>query len=205
MPGRFFLTTPLSDLGAALGLDLNGIQTGPRANVAPGEEILAVTEDRQPRMMRWGLIPQGRVNARGRPVLETLINARGETVFRKSAFAGLKRAIVPADGWYEWTGKARAKTAWRLRRADGAPLAFAAVWDVWTAPGGREIAQVATVTCEPNREVAEIHHRMGVILAQDDFATWLDGVPAQAEALIRPATNGSIGIAKATGVDWDAP
>ena len=205
MPGRFFLETPLETVGRAFALDFTDIDITPRRNIAPGEEIVAMTEDREARLMRWGLIPQGRVNARGRPVLETLINARGETVFRKSAFEGLKRAIVPADGWYEWTGKTRKKTAWRLTRADKAPIAFAAVWDVWVAPGGREIAQIATVTCEPNHEVAEIHHRMGVILDPADIPTWLDGVPAQAEALIRSTPNGSIAIEKAQDVDWDAP
>ena len=84
-------------------------------------------------------------------------------------------------------------------------MAFAAVWDVWTAPGGREIAQVATVTTEPNKEVAAIHHRMGVLLEPDEIAIWLDGVPAQAEALIRPAPEGSIAISEASDVDWTAP
>lgn len=205
MPGRFFLTTPPEVAGAALGIDLTGIEDLPRRNVSPGEDIVAFTQHRTARPMRWGLIPQGRLNARGRPVLETLINARGETLFQKSAFEGLRRAIVPADGWYEWTGKTRYKTAWRLRRADGTPIAFAAVWDIWTAPGGREIAQAATVTTKPNREVSRIHHRMGVILEPDDIPVWLDGPPAQAEALIRPAPDASIAIEEATDVDWHAP
>ena len=42
--------------------------------------------------MRWGMIPVGRVNARGRPVMETIVNARSETVFEKSAFQGVGRA-----------------------------------------------------------------------------------------------------------------
>ena len=50
--------------------------------------------------------------------------------------------------------------------ADGGLMAFAAISDVWTAPGGRRLAQVATVTCEPNVDVKPIHHRMGVILSR---------------------------------------
>ena len=57
--------------------------------------------------MRWGMIPVGRVNARGRPVMETIVNARSETLFEKTAFQGVARCLVPADGWYEWTGAVR--------------------------------------------------------------------------------------------------
>ena len=111
--------------------------------------------------MRWGIIPVGRVNARGRPVMETIINARAETVFDKTAFDGVCRAVVIVDGWYEWTGEKRRKTAWRI--FGDTPLIFAAITDVWKAPGGKEVKQVATVTCDPNKDIAEIHHRMGVL------------------------------------------
>ena len=83
----------------------------PRYNIAPGQQVICRTA-RGLDLARWGMIPVGRVNARGRPVMETIVNARSETVFDKTAFAGVTRAVVPADGWYEWTGKARSKTAW---------------------------------------------------------------------------------------------
>ena len=95
MPGRFFLVEDVGDLADP-----------PRLNIAPGQEVITLTPDGA-RHMRWGMIPVGRVNARGRPVMETIINARSETVFDKSAFADVKRAIVPASGWYEWTGVKR--------------------------------------------------------------------------------------------------
>ena len=194
MPGRLYLTTPVARIAEWMGADAAGLDVPPRLNIAPGEEVLVCGADRRLVRMRWGMIPVGRVNARGRPVMETIINARSETVFDKSAFEGVQRALVPADGWYEWTGERRRKTAWRLSAMDGAPLAFAAISDLWRGTTGREVAQVATVTCEPNAEVREIHHRMGVLLRPGQFETWLTGSEDEARALCQPFPDGGIRI-----------
>ena len=192
MPGRFYLTDTIA------GYD------GPaRLNIAPGEDVLALTSD-GPMQMRWGMIPSGRVNARGRPVMETIINVRSETVFSKSAFDGLRRAVVPASGWYEWTGPERRKQPWRIRRADGGLIYFAAVYDVWHAPGGRSLPQVATVTCAPSADVRDIHHRMGVILEKAQIPKWFESVSTVAQDLLQPYPDGSLIVEKADDVDWAA-
>jgi len=203
MPGRLFLETPLPDIADALGLTCE-VEDTPRRNIAPGENIAVIAAGAM-RHMRWGLIPVGRVNARGRPVMETIINARSETVFDKSAFDGVGRAIVPADGWYEWTGTARRKQAWRIRPKAGGLLYFAAITDVWQGPGGISVPQVATVTCEPSADVRDIHHRMGVLLNLGDLDAWLDGSADQAKALMVPYPDGSLAVEKADDVDWSAP
>nr|MDJ0640385.1 SOS response-associated peptidase [Paracoccaceae bacterium] len=180
-------------------------EAAPRRNVSPGEEIIVFNAERQLVPMRLGLIPVGRVNARGRPVMETIINARSETVFDKSAFEGVKRAVVPADGWYEWTGKARRKQAWRIGPKDGSLLFFAAITDVWSAPGGLKVPQVATVTCEPSADVRDIHHRMGVLLKEGDISVWLGPDEAAARSLMVPFPDGLLTVEAADDVDWDAP
>lgn len=105
MPGRVFLTTPVQQVARVLGVSADAVaEEPPRRNIAPGQAVLALTATGL-RRMRWGMIPVGRVNARGRPVMETIINARSETVFGKTAFADVGRAVLPVDGWYEWTGE----------------------------------------------------------------------------------------------------
>ena len=205
MPGRLFLERSLEDIAGILGAKTKVVDEPPRWNIAPGEEIVVCTPERLLQRMRWGLIPVGRVNARGRPVMETIINARSETVFDKTAFDGVARAIVPADGWYEWTGEKRKKQAWRIRAASGAPLFFAAITDVWKAPGGREVAQVATVTCEPSADVRDIHHRMGVLLDLEQIDAWLTGNAEAAKALMTPYPDGRLHVEPADDVDWNAP
>ena len=203
MPGRLFLETSVVDVAGALGASEWPTDEPPRRNIEPGQEVL-VFQGRGLARMRWGMIPVGRVNARGRPVMETIINARSETVFDKSAFDGVGRAVMPADGWYEWTEKTRRKQPWRLRAEDGALLFFAAITDVWTASGGVTVPQVATVTCEPSEQVRSIHHRMGVLLAPDAIGTWLDGPEDAARALMTPFPEGALTIEPADDVDWKA-
>ncbi len=212
MPGRYFLTAPIGEVAAFLGHEpavASPIRMAhpalcmPRHNVAPGQSVICGT-DAGLVTMRWGMIPVGRRNARGRPVMETLINARSETVFAKSAFEGVRRCLVPAGGWYEWTGVDRRKTAWRIVPKTGGLIAFAGIYDIWRAPGGSEVAQVATVTCPPSADVRDIHHRMGVIVSPGDFSTWVGGAEVDAAGMMRPWPDGLLDVTHATDVDWSA-
>ena len=196
MPGRFFLTQPIQEIADALGVDGSAVADElPRINVAPGEDVI-VLKDGVLQRMRWGILPVARKNARGRPVMETIINARSETVFDKSAFEGVGRAVVPCNGWYEWTGEKRKKTVWRITPKDGGLLYFAAIWDQWNGPGGIVLDQVATVTCEPNADVCDIHHRMGVFVHLGDIETWLNAPLDQAAELMRPYPDGLLEAAE---------
>ncbi|SDX11068.1 Putative SOS response-associated peptidase YedK [Ruegeria halocynthiae] len=203
MPGRFFLTRPVAEIALFLNVEDDLGPQPARRNIQPGQEVTVLTGDGLT-TMRWGMIPVGRVNARGRPVMETIINARSETVFDKSAFEGVGRAVIPVDGWYEWTGEKRRKKAWRIAAKDGTPLLFAAITDTWEAPGGQRVDQVAAVTCEPNADVKPIHHRMGVLLDAKDVKRWLQGTEEKAQSLMRPWPEGQLRIEEANDVDWTA-
>ena len=148
--------------------------------------------------MRWGLIPMGRANARGRPVIETIVNARSETLFAKSAFAGLSGAAWcrPAAGT-SGRASAAARSAGRSARPGEPILAQAAVWDRWRAPGGAEVASLATVTCPPSAEVAVVHDRMPVILAPDAWPVWLGEAEGDAAALMRTVPEGVLTVERA--------
>lgn len=198
MPGRLFLTASLAEVAAAFGAEAAGTEDpGSRPELAPGDHVWAVVAQGGRRIvaMRWGMIPMGRVNARGRPVLETLVNARSETLFTKSAFDGLGRAIVPVTGWYEWTGKGRRKARWAI--SGEGMLAFAAVWDRWRAPGGADVLSLATVTCAPNAEVAAVHDRMPAILAAADWPVWLGEADGDPSAALQPLADGRLRVAPA--------
>jgi putative SOS response-associated peptidase YedK len=53
------------------------------------------------------------------------------------------------------------------------PFAFAGLWEIWTAPDGGELHSCTVITTEPNELMAELHDRMPVILAPEDYAQWL--------------------------------
>jgi len=204
MPGRLILEHDPAPALRALGFDTAAAPAfAPRRNIAPGQPLTVLTA-RGLCAMRWGMIPVGRVNARGRPVMDTIVNARSETVFDKTAFAGVCRAAVPADGWYEWTGQKRRKTAWRIAARDGGVLYFAAITDSWTGPGGVTVDQVALVTCPPSGDVRDVHDRMGVLLEPAALRAWLTAPEEDARALMRPWPDGRLVVAQADDVDWSA-
>jgi putative SOS response-associated peptidase YedK len=138
----------------------------PRYNVAPGQEAAVVIAAPAPRMslLRWGLLPQW---AKG-PQAKPQINARAETLAEKAFFRESfrwRRALVPADGWFEWPKRGADKAPRLFRLKDGAPFAFAGLW---------EAGSFALVTVAPNPLVARIHDRMPAVLARGDEAQWLD-------------------------------
>jgi putative SOS response-associated peptidase YedK len=200
LPGRLFLTATVAEVAGHFGADAGGLAgTGAWRDAAPGDQVAALVSDGGRRLapMRWGLIPMGRANARGRPVPETIANARSETLFSKSAFAGLARCVLPVSGWHEWTGSPRRKARWAITAADGGLLAFAAVYDVWRAPGGAAVASLATVTCAPNADVAPVHDRMPAILEAAELGVWLGEAAGESAAVLRPWPEGRLRVTAA--------
>ena len=94
---------------------------------------------------------------------------------------------------------ASAPTRWTIRAPAEPILAFAAVWDLWRAPGGAEVASLATVTCAPNAEVAPVHDRMPAILDRDAWPVWLGEADGDPAALLRPWPDGRLVAAADAG------
>ena len=144
--------------------------------------------------MRWGFWPSWLKDPKGFPLI---INARAETILEKATFRGAvrhRRCVFLADGFYEWrregTGRAATKTPFMIRRADGAPMALAGLWDAWLGADGSEVDTAAIVTVGANGTMAAVHDRMPAILAPDQIEPWLDARTtdaASAVALCRPS------------------
>jgi len=149
----------------------------PRFNVAPMQNVTAVIHDGTRNRLgelRWGLVPSW---AKDDKIGSKMINARAETLLEKNAFKLLvrrKRAIVPADGFYEWKKNGNLKQPMRITMKDGSLFSMAGLYDTWIAPDGRKISTCTIITTEPNGLMADIHDRMPVILRPEDEAEWLD-------------------------------
>ncbi|BDV36520.1 MULTISPECIES: SOS response-associated peptidase [Methylocystis] len=86
--------------------------------------------------MRWGLIPSWWKKPLNE--LPSTFNARAETLAEKPMFRSAfksHRCIIPASGFYEWTGKPGAKTPHYFSAPDGRPLAFAGLLGVLAQSG----------------------------------------------------------------------
>ena len=166
----------------------------PRAHVAPGQPIAVVrieNGERRFALVRWGFIPSWVKEVKpGKP----LINARGETVMEKPSFRNAmrrRRCLVPADGYYEWSGPEGRKVPFLVQRKDRGLFALAGLWEHWMGPDGSELETATLMTISPNAELSVIHDRMPVIIAPEDYETWLTGEPEEAATLIRPAPDDS--------------
>jgi len=128
MCGRYMITSPFEAMArlfeaapSELGPDV------PRPNVSPTQKVpVAVSHegDRVLAPMRWGFVPHWYKTPNDGPLL---FNARAETIAEKPAFraaARERRCLIPADGFYEWTGEKGAKVAHVIRPRAGGLLAF---------------------------------------------------------------------------------
>jgi putative SOS response-associated peptidase YedK len=189
--GRYTLATPDPAAVRARFPIGESIEIRQRYNVAPADDVLAVTTDRDGRprgeLLRWGLVPSW---ADGPGSRLKMINARVETVAERPAFRGAFerfRCLIVADGFYEWRAPADGsrKQAFHITRSDHALFAFAGLWSIWrpdeeAAPALRSCAILTTTA---NSVVAPLHDRMPVILPRESEQAWLDGATPRAELL----------------------
>lgn len=193
MCSRYSLTSPPEAVRSYFGAR-NKVDFPPRYNIAPTQPVLIVRNDhhaeRELMLVRWGLIPSWVKNP---AEFTTLINARSETAAEKPSFRAAlrhRRCLVPADGFYEWTGEPGAKRPHLLRPRTGGPMALAGIAEHWMGADGSEMETVAILTVAANRTVLAVHDRMPVILAPADFDLWLDcrpGTAVDAAPLMVPA------------------
>jgi putative SOS response-associated peptidase YedK len=151
----------------------------PRYNIAPTQPVPVIRQNpTQPRrelsLMRWGLIPWWAKNMSSAAMM---INARSETAATKPAFRDpltSRRCLIPADGFYEWQRKGKAKQPFCFEVNDGELFAFAGIWDRWKDPSGQWVKSCSILTTIPNAMTSSVHDRMPVILDQTDYDLWLD-------------------------------
>lgn len=197
MCGRFVLAASTDELMAEFDIEhLVHPAPPPSWNIAPTDPVAMVTERtggrstagtgtgaavtaRELRAARWGLIPPW---AKDRAVGSGMINARSETVASKPAYraaAARRRCLVPADGYYEWSGSGRAKTPYFLHDAHDEVLAMAGIYEIWRDPTlpddhpDRLQWSVAVITRAAPDTVGHIHDRSPVVVPREMRADWL--------------------------------
>ena len=131
-----------------------------------------------------------------------MFNARSEDFTSKPALRDAwkhgQRCLVVTDGFYEWkkiTGKE--KQPYAIAMTDGM-MTRAGLWSRWKDPkSGDEVLSCTVLTCGPNDVMAELHDRMPVILADNDWPKWLGEEAAtddQLFALLKPCSDDALKI-----------
>ncbi|WP_038367799.1 SOS response-associated peptidase [Bosea sp. UNC402CLCol] len=153
----------------------------PRYNIAPTTLIHIIVKGetgRELREARWGLIPGWHKGGLKDFKLSTF-NAKVETVDTSGTFKHAyksRRCIIPASGFFEWTGEKKDRVPHFFSAADGDLLAFAGLYERFRDPeSGEEITTCTMIVREANAWTAQYHDRMPCMLLKQDFDAWLDG------------------------------
>jgi putative SOS response-associated peptidase YedK len=160
---------------------------GRRFNVLPGSSIpvlrgegplgeLALFE------ARWGFIPPWWKQPRPPPDCFT---ARSDDAAKKPMWRSAYRSarcLVPADGWYQWSGAERIDGRTRevhttrqphfIFRPEG-PVCFAGLLSLWKLDGYMPLITCAILTRPAGEQLRAIHDRMPVVLPPELFGDWL--------------------------------
>ena len=176
MCGRYTLYSHEDDLASLF--EVKPLPLTERYNIAPTQEVPVVTERpggaREMSFMRWGLIPHWVKDPT--EFKSTLFNARSESAAEKPSFRDAmktSRCLIPADGFYEWRSEGGAKQPYFIKRQDGKPLAFAGLYSAWTK-GSQPLMSCTILTTDSSGPMTELHHRVPVILEQDEWERWMD-------------------------------
>lgn len=198
MCGRFTITTAPERWVDLLQVPDWPADAASRFNIAPTQRIVCVRQseaNRATAMMRWGLVPSW---AKDLKIGARMINARSETAAEKPSFRSAikkRRCLIPADGFFEWEKiDSKTKQPWLIHYQNRTPFVFAGLWESWKSPDHSEpVLSCSILTTASNTEMAEIHDRMPVVIAPEEYSTWLspDASPGQVQGLLTGVPDGS--------------
>lgn len=111
--------------------------------------------------LKWGIQPEW--------AKRMIINAQSETVATKPTFSAAfshHRVIVPCSGWYEWQGAKGSKKKYLFSNPDNSPIWMAGI-------ALEQSSKLVTLTTKPNPQCSKYHHRMPLLLDNQELADWL--------------------------------
>jgi putative SOS response-associated peptidase YedK len=159
------LRLPLHWAGGAPNLE-------PRDSIRPTDPapiILGSAEGAELKQLRWGF-----QQPKGGP----LINFRSE-----GRRFPVGRCLIPADGFYEFTGEKAPKAKW---------LFTAAADDLFCIAGLVREDRFTMLTMAPGPDIAPYHQRQIAILPPDQWAAWLG--PADPQPALPTLPEGSLAV-----------
>jgi putative SOS response-associated peptidase YedK len=197
MCGRFSLTWEnWQKVAGKLGLHDDGDVAAcykAQHNIAPTDSHFIVTteyERRRACVARWGLVNRW---ARDNRQASKYINARAETIEQRPIFREAfhqRRCVVPADGFYEWTGPKNDRRPLWIHSPNGELMLLAGLYESWHPAPDRLECTFTIVTCAASEMMREIHDRMPVVLNEEGAEDWMNPQeenPVSLKRLLVPA------------------
>ena len=177
MCGRYVVTCDLDQLRAMFNVtDRPNFEAN--WNAAPTQSLPVIRRgkegERRLSLIRWGLVPHWSKTPPEKS--KPMINARSETASEKPMFRTAikrRRALIPANGFYEWTTDEEGRQPWYIIRTDEAPMVFGGVWERW-GEGTEQVDSFAILTTDANADIAHLHNRCPLLIDKADYNAWLN-------------------------------
>jgi putative SOS response-associated peptidase YedK len=180
----------------------------PAWNIAPTDPIPVLFESAKsdgPPVRRfenahWSLVPPGSKDMR----TKFTFNARAERIMSSGLWkrpVSSRRAIVLANGYYEWQGEKGHKTPYFIHDPAADVIGFAGLYSWWPDPAKAEGDNsrwhlTATIlTSDAVETLADIHDRNPVILPKDMWAHWIDATVVGDQDLVDEAVRAGVAVA----------
>jgi len=160
-------------------------------NIAPTMVVPVIFDDKPEVFLpaKWGMLaPWAKSDDKSKRLL---FNLRADSLLEKSFMKKLiqKRCIIVASGFYEWQVEGKEKKAFYIKPSHDHYFGFAGLWQEKVKHDGTTIRTCAIITTEPNTIMSKLHHRMPVILNQEDYIKWLTPETFNFNALMVSYTN----------------
>lgn len=156
---------------------------GPRYNIPPGTHPAVLHRlggEYSITRLFWGYKPPWLKRSPVSNARLDTIDDPGKNFWRGPFEHG--RVVVPAEGWYEWTGEKGDKQPWFIHGAHDAPLFFAAI-TAWRRGAEIDAAHgMAIVTDDAAGGLIDIHDRRPVALTPELASIWADPETSLADA-----------------------
>jgi putative SOS response-associated peptidase YedK len=188
MCGRYKLVTAPEELESYFEAIISNAGTiEPLLNVTPGMfmPVVAIGRDQIPVIttFKWGLVPSWSKDPK---TGYKMINARSESITQKPSFSvpfQRRRCVVPSNGFYEWMKDGANKIPHFVHRTDDHIMSFAAIYDRWKYPDGKDLFTYSIITTSANDTIKHVHDRMPVVLGKDQIKDWLNPVTPEQRLL----------------------
>lgn len=174
MCGRFQLSVKGKTISERFNVEVFDEKYKPSYNCAPGQYLPVITND-NPKILQWffwGFTPAWAVN---RADIKPQINGRSESLDTKASFkqaAQQRRCLIPASGFYEWQTKGP-KQPFHIYLKNSDLFTFAGIWESYQTAKGESINSFCIITKAATQQMSTIHHRMPVMLNQNNERDWL--------------------------------
>jgi putative SOS response-associated peptidase YedK len=217
MCGRFAMDKSTDDLieeFVAVGGDFRDWRPG--WNIRPTDPIAVVLESmkdapeptRRLEVARWSLTPGWSKTLK---MKVPTFNARSEGITEKASFKAAirsKRALIPADGYYEWQTDpvTKKKTPFYLRAPLGESIAFAGIYSWWKDHSladddpGLWTLTTTILTANSVHSLAHIHDRNPVPLPRELWNDWLDPRIEGTQDFVDAAVAAAVAVAESLEV-----